>query len=162
METGPCCEQCWLGMAAKTCSCGLERRKDEQSRKPCPKAWKNKPKSMLGPASLLLDGFPQTEVWDEGRDWRQAAAPSGVSEWGRTPKSCLRMGTRADGHWDVPWHRSGCQAGISRGWKPLESSKRSFPPEWDGEWWDGREFWVLCWLQVEGTMCQGVIIPWGH
>lgn len=131
---------------------GLERRKDRQSRKPCPKAWKTTAKSILGPASLLPEASCSLGL-------REAVLETGSSTQGlregQDPQSCLRMGTRADGHWGVPWHLRGCQAGVSREWQPLGSSKRSFLPVWDGAWRDGREFWALCWLQESG--CDGVV-----
>lgn len=64
---GPCPDQCWLGMAAKICSLWAGKKEGwTESREPCPKAQKTKPKSMLGPSGLLLDGFLQTGVWGEG------------------------------------------------------------------------------------------------
>ncbi|RLV88982.1 hypothetical protein DV515_00015112 [Chloebia gouldiae] len=148
----------WLQKAAPW---RLERRKDRQQ-EALSKGLEN-----YGKINAWLPA-----VWDEGScAGDRLLNPAGLRE-GQDPQSCLRMGTRADGHWGVPWHLSGCQAGISRGWQPLGSSKRSFPPVWDGAWRDGREFWVLCWLQESGCDevvgllkdISGCLCPplWGH
>lgn len=119
---GPCHDQCWLGMAAKICSLWAGKKEGRtENREPCPKARKTKPKSMLGPSGLLLDGFLQTGVWGEGAVLVTGCSTHRGLGGGRTPKRWLRMGARADGHWDVPRLPSGCQA--IRDGNPLEAAR---------------------------------------